>query len=110
MTRLRGLGALKGERASSTWFLTAAGRPQLSSPPRATTASKRPACSMGLINGERFHAYVEQLLVPTPKPGDALTLDNLGSHKGKAARKATSGCRGLASSSPPATSPTSTST
>jgi hypothetical protein len=42
----------------------------------------------GPINGERFHAYVEQVLVPTLKPGDVVILDNLGSHKGKAVRKA----------------------
>ena len=43
---------------------------------------------MGLINGERFHAYVEQFLVPTLKPGDVVILDNLGSHKGKVVRRA----------------------
>ena len=42
----------------------------------------------GPINGERFHAYVEQFLVPTLKPNDIVILDNLGSHKGKAVRKA----------------------
>ena len=42
----------------------------------------------GPINGERFHAYVEQFLAPTLKAGDVVILDNLGSHKGKAARKA----------------------
>ena len=42
----------------------------------------------GPINGERFHAYVEQFLVPTLKPGDVVILDNLGSHKGKAVRRA----------------------
>jgi DDE superfamily endonuclease len=43
----------------------------------------------GPINGERFRAYVEQLLAPTLKPGDVFViLDNLGSHKGKAVRKA----------------------
>ena len=42
----------------------------------------------GPINGERFLAYVEQFLVPTLKPGDIVVLDNLGSHKGKAVRKA----------------------
>ena len=42
----------------------------------------------GPINGERFHAYVEQFLVPTLKPVDVVILDNLGSHKGKAVRKA----------------------
>ena len=42
----------------------------------------------GPINGERFRAYVEQFLVPTLKPSDVVILDNLGSHKGKAVRKA----------------------
>ena len=42
----------------------------------------------GPINGERFLAYVEQFLVPTLKPGDVVVLDNLGSHKGRAVRKA----------------------
>jgi DDE superfamily endonuclease len=41
----------------------------------------------GPINGERFHAYVEQFLAPTLKPGDIVILDNLGSHKGKAVRQ-----------------------
>ena len=42
----------------------------------------------GPINGERFRAYVDQFLAPTLKPGDVVILDNLGSHKGKAVRKA----------------------
>ena len=42
----------------------------------------------GPINGERFRAYVEQFLVPTLKPGDVVILDNLGSHKAKAIRRA----------------------
>ena len=41
----------------------------------------------GPINGERFHAYVEQFLVPTLKPGDVVILDNLGSHKGREREK-----------------------
>jgi putative transposase len=41
----------------------------------------------GPINGERFHAYVEQFLVPTLKAGDVVILDNLGSHKGKTVRR-----------------------
>ena len=40
------------------------------------------------INGESFTAYVEQILVPTLKPGDIVIMDNLGSHKGKAVRRA----------------------
>jgi transposase len=42
----------------------------------------------GPINGERFRAYVEQALVPTLKPGDVVIMDNLGSHKGAAVRRA----------------------
>lgn len=42
----------------------------------------------GPINGELFTAYVEQVLVPTLRPGDVVVMDNLGSHKGAAVRKA----------------------
>jgi hypothetical protein len=42
----------------------------------------------GPINGMLFTAYVEQFLAPTLAPGDIVVLDNLGSHKGKAARAA----------------------
>jgi len=42
----------------------------------------------GPINGTSFLAYVEQILVPTLTPGDIVIMDNLGSHKGKAVRKA----------------------
>ena len=40
------------------------------------------------INGERFLTYVEKVLVPTLKPGDIVIIDNLGSHRGKAVRRA----------------------
>ena len=40
------------------------------------------------INGESFRTYVDQVLAPTLKPGDVVILDNLGSHKGKAVRRA----------------------
>ena len=42
----------------------------------------------GPINGVSFTAYVEQFLVPTLSPGDIVIMDNLGSHKGQAVRKA----------------------
>ena len=42
----------------------------------------------GPINGDYFRAWVEQGLVPTLAPGDVVILDNLGSHKGKAVRRA----------------------
>ena len=47
-----------------------------------------PAVFDGPINGRSFTAYVEQVLVPSLRPGDIVVLDNLGSHKGKAARDA----------------------
>ena len=42
----------------------------------------------GPINGAIFRAWVEQFLVPTLQPGDIVVLDNLGSHKGAAVRRA----------------------
>jgi transposase len=42
----------------------------------------------GPINGELFHLYVEKVLIPTLKPDDIVILDNLGSHKSKAAIRA----------------------
>jgi transposase len=41
-----------------------------------------------LINGELFATYVEQVLMPTLAVGKIITLDNLGSHKGRRARRA----------------------
>jgi DDE superfamily endonuclease len=42
----------------------------------------------GPINGRSFLAYVEQVLVPTLQPGDVVIMDNLGSHKRQAIRRA----------------------
>ena len=42
----------------------------------------------GPVNGELFTLYVEQVLAPTLAKGELVILDNLGSHKGKAARGA----------------------
>jgi transposase len=42
----------------------------------------------GPINGEAFLAYVRDFLVPTLNPGDVVIMDNLGSHRGKAVRRA----------------------
>ena len=86
MTRLRGW-APKGERLvdkvpqghwKTATFLAALRNDRIDAP-----------CLFdGPINGERFRAYVEQFLIPTLKPSDVVILDNLGSHKGKAVRKA----------------------
>ena len=42
----------------------------------------------GPINGGTFRTYVENVLVPVLKPGDIVIMDNLGSHKGDAVRRA----------------------
>jgi transposase len=42
----------------------------------------------GPMTGAWFLAYVEQVLVPTLKPGDLVILDNLPAHKGAATRQA----------------------
>jgi DDE superfamily endonuclease len=42
----------------------------------------------GAINGELFLAYVEQVLVPTLKPGDVVIMDNLRVHKMAGVREA----------------------
>lgn len=42
----------------------------------------------GPMTGAWFLAYVQQVLVPTLRPGDVVVLDNLPAHKGAAAREA----------------------
>jgi len=42
----------------------------------------------GPMTGDWFQAYVEQVLVPTLKPGDTVIADNLAAHKRAAARQA----------------------
>jgi transposase len=45
----------------------------------------------GPINGEKFRAYVEQILVPTLAAGDLVVMDNLASHKVAGIRQAIEG-------------------
>jgi len=42
----------------------------------------------GPVNGDIFRTYVERVLVPTLSPGDVVVMDNLGSHKSQAVRRA----------------------
>jgi putative transposase len=58
------LGALRHDRLDAPWLLN------------------------GPIDGESFRTYVEKVLVPTLRPGDIVLMDNLGSHKSKAVRRA----------------------
>jgi transposase len=46
------------------------------------TGMTAPMVLDGPMNGAAFHAYVEQVLVPTLKPGDIVVMDNLPAHKG----------------------------
>ena len=45
------------------------------------TALTAPAVFDGPIDNATFRAYVEQVLVPTLRPGDVVVLDNLAAHK-----------------------------
>ena len=47
-----------------------------------------PSVFDGPINGELFLAYVQQVLVPTLRPGDIVIMDNLRSHKVAGVREA----------------------
>ena len=58
------LAALRHDRIEAPWLLDSA------------------------INGDSFLVYVEKVLVPTLQAGDVVIMDNLGSHKGKAVRRA----------------------
>jgi transposase len=57
-----------------------------------TTGLTAPLVLDGAMNGEAFHAYVEQILVPTLAPGDIVIMDNLGSHKVAGVRDAIEAC------------------
>ena len=46
-----------------------------------TAGISAPYVFEGAINGQRFRAYIEQMLAPTLAPGDIVVLDNLRSHK-----------------------------
>ncbi len=46
-----------------------------------SSALTAPCVIDGPMNGNAFLAYVEQILVPTLKPGDIVVMDNLSAHK-----------------------------
>ena len=50
-------------------------------PRSASTACARPRSSMGRSIVRVSFGYVEQVLVPTLRPGDVVVLDNLAAHK-----------------------------
>ncbi len=52
------------------------------------TGMMAPMVLDGPMNRPAFVAYVQQVLVPELSPGDIVIMDNLGSHKSKAVRRA----------------------
>lgn len=86
MARLRGR-SLRGERCRSPiphghWKTTTfVGALRL-------TGMTAPMTLDGAMHGAAFTAYVEQVLVPTLRPGDVVVLDNLPAHKPAAVRHA----------------------
>ena len=52
------------------------------------TGMTAPMTLDGPMTGDAFLAYIEQVLVPTLKPGDIVVMDNLASHKPAAVRTA----------------------
>lgn len=86
MTRLYGRAA-RGERVtdhvpSGHWNTTTLIAAVRKSGPIA------PFLLEGAIDGDAFLTYVEKVLAPSLRPGDILVMDNLSTHKGKAARAA----------------------
>lgn len=53
-----------------------------------STALTAPGVIDGPMNGNAFLAYVEQVLVPTLRPGDIVVMDNLSAHKVPGVRQA----------------------
>ena len=60
-----------------------------------STALTAPCVIDGLMNGNAFLAYVEQVLAPTLKPADVIVLDNLSAHKVPGIREAGSSSQTL---------------
>jgi transposase len=86
MARLRGR-AKRGERCRAAiphghWKTTT-----FTAGPRLDGLSA-PMVLDGPINGVAFRAYVEQVLVPTLKPGDIVIMDNLPAHRVSGVREA----------------------
>lgn len=52
------------------------------------TGMTAPMVLDGAMNAEAFRAYIDQVLVPTLRPGDIVIMDNLSSHKVTGIREA----------------------
>ena len=54
---------------------------------RSGCCAGKPERSSSSSGRETFRFYVKKVLVPTLQPDNIVTMDNLGSHKGKAVRQ-----------------------
>ena len=82
---------MAGQNVAIAWSLPCrmgTGRRQPLSARCVATGLTAPLAIDGAINGELFLAYVEQVLVPTLKPGDVVIMDNLRVHKMAGVREA----------------------
>jgi transposase len=68
---------------------------------RRSTALTATAVFDGPIDNANFRPYVEQVLVPTLRPGDVVVLDNLAAHKQPDVRVAIEAAGGLLRFLPP---------
>lgn len=91
MTRLRGRSP-RGQplHASTPW-----GHWKTTTLVTALRASGLTASMLldGAMTKAAFQVYVEQILVPSLKPGDVVVMDNLASHKSPDVRKAIKGAK-----------------
>jgi transposase len=83
---------MAGQNVANAWSLACrmgTGRRQPSSAQRLRCDGlTAPLIINGAINGALFLAYVEQVLVPTLKPGDIVIMDDLRVHKMAGVREA----------------------
>jgi transposase len=81
----RAVGAAPRNHGSNVTLLAALG----------PTGIAAPLVVEGAADGLAFAAYVREVLAPALRPGQVVVLDNLGAHKGEAARAAieAAGCR-----------------
>lgn len=99
MTRLYGRAAV-GSRVrdsipTAIWHSTTMIAAVSADGPRA------PFMLEGAVDGAAFRVYVEQVLVPALSPGDIVVMDNLSTHKDRAAREAIQAAGGRVLDLPP---------
>ena len=80
--------ATRGEDGSTITRRARDGRPVRFSAALRVTGLTAPGVFDGAIDGTSFLAYIDQILVPTLRPGDIVIADNLNVHKTAGVRRA----------------------